>query len=186
MEMDISNITVRAGRLSDIALCERLDASFTTDLVWQIALDSYGIGSEEDISLRLLTARLPRPRAITDPPIPSHLESKWDRLGLFLVAEIDKLVGFLCASIEEQYLRIEQIVVDKPFRRLGIGNSLMGATISRARENHMKAITCTISTKNYPGITFFRSQGFHICGYNEKHFTSGDIAIYMALELLDE
>jgi ribosomal protein S18 acetylase RimI-like enzyme len=41
-------------------------------------------------------------------------------------------------------------------------------------------MTLEIQTKNHPAISFAQKHGFQFCGYNERYYPNGDIALFFS------
>lgn len=184
MQSSVS-LTLRTAQLSDIPTCGVLDASYATEHTWQLAQERSTSRSTADLALTLRVARLPRARSVRTPDATQDLESEWDQTDLFLVAETDGVVGYACASVLWNGVWVRRVVVDTAHRRSGIGTSLLAATRKWAQESRFACLMAAAPAKNFPAISLLRASGYKICGYNERHYSSGEIAIYLALDLPD-
>ncbi len=176
---------MRTAQLSDIATCGALDASYATDHTWQLAQERSTSRGSGDLALTLRVARLPRARSVRPPESTPELEAEWDQTDLFLVAETDEVVGYACASVLWNGVWVRRIVVGTAHRRSGIGTALLAATRKWAHESGFGCLLAAAPAKNFPAISLLRASGYKICGYNERHYSSGEVAIYLALDLPD-
>lgn len=176
---------LRTAKISDIAACAALDASYTTTASWQISEERPARGQSSPLIVELRRVELPRPRSVVPPDPTEDLAAEWETRDLFLVAEDERVIGYLCATLEKHCGWITRLVVDKPHRRSGVATALLAATGDWARENDLKWLLAAAPTKNYPVIALLRARGYHICGYNERHFANGDIALYLAHDIAD-
>ena len=79
-----------------------------------------------------------------------------------LVAEIDnKLVGYLLAEYDKQYLHIMSFGIYPEYRRCGIGSKLINelVTIAKSKEE-IYAISLNVHADNNGGINFYEKYGF--------------------------
>ena len=102
---------------------------------------------------------------------------------MFVVAEVDgELAAFLIAIREgkpydsenyvwfsnkyPQFLYIDRIVIDEPFRSDGLGRKLYDAVKERARETGVKVVTCEVDTIPYneTSLKFHEAMGFKEVG----------------------
>jgi hypothetical protein len=44
-------------------------------------------------------------------------------------------------------------------------------------------VTLETQTKNYPGILFSQANGMVFCGFNDRYFSNGDIAVFFSQTL---
>lgn len=179
-------ILLRIARVSDIQACSALDASYTTDHTWQITEERAARPGAAELTVGLRTVGLPRPRSVVPPDPAAELEAEWERTDLFLIAEGEGPVAYLCATASPPMAWINRIVVDTAYRRAGVGSLLLGSAREWARQNGLRTLIAAPPTKNYPVICLLRARGYAIRGYNERHYANGDIALYLAHDLRDE
>lgn len=160
-----------------------MDASYSSDYSWQLSQDHTVGYSSGEMDLRLRVVRLPRPRSVVPPDITTQLEAEWDSTDLFVIAEEEGPIGYLSAYVQGHDAWIHRIVVDKPYRRDGVGTTLLHSAHEWAKESGLQGTLTAVPTRNHPAIAFFRSNGYTICGYSERHFPSGDIALYLAHDI---
>ncbi|MCB0182273.1 MAG: GNAT family N-acetyltransferase, partial [Anaerolineae bacterium] len=72
------------------------------------------------------------------------------------------------------------LVIDKDFRRQGYGSVLLEAGKKWALDQKLNRIMFEAQTKNHPLISFAQKHGFKFCGYNERYYANGDIALFFA------
>ncbi len=177
---------LRVAQLSDIAACGELDAGYTTDHSWQLS-EEHALGQGSlDLSVTLRCVQLPRPRAVLPPDPTEELERAWDTTDLWIVAGEGRASGYLCADVERGAARVTRIVVDRQYRRAGVGTQLLSAARAWAVENNLRCLIAAVPMKNYPAVALFRASGYRICGYNELHFDTGDVALYLGYEIRDK
>ena len=78
---------------------------------------------------------------------------------------------------------INNIIVQPNVRRKGIAKLLLKTAKLVALQNQCNQLTITLQTKNYPGIKFAQKQGFTFCGYNDRYYPNGDIALIFSLKI---
>ncbi|MGQ9743226.1 MAG: GNAT family N-acetyltransferase [Candidatus Bathycorpusculaceae bacterium] len=104
----------------------------------------------------------------------------------FFVAEHDgKILGYSRMHIYRwnSSAYIISLLVDAEHRRKGIGTLLLKAMENFAREKRARILMFDTSTDNAPALQLYFKNGFRICGYNDKIYEDGKIAIYLAKEL---
>jgi len=89
--------------------------------------------------------------------------------GFVAVAESGgKLVGYLCGGmpkmeahrIKMKHAELENMFVDKRFRRQGVGKKLAEEFLNWCRENKADYVSVSASYENEEGIHFYRKLGF--------------------------
>ncbi len=55
---------LRTAKISDLATCAALDASYTTEVSWQIAEEYFVRGVSSEMVVGLRSVQLPRPRSV--------------------------------------------------------------------------------------------------------------------------
>ena len=92
------------------------------------------------------------------------------------------LAGFLDAQSRpwQGLLWISNLVIEHRYRRQGLGTRLLKAAIQWALERDIHQVTLEVQTKNYPAISFAQKHGFQFCGYNERYYPNGDIALFFS------
>ena len=102
---------------------------------------------------------------------------------MFIVADVDdKPAAFLIAIREghpydsenyvwfsekyPEFLYIDRIVIDEPYRAMGLGRILYDAVKDRARETGVKVVTCEVDTIPYneTSLKFHEAMGFKEVG----------------------
>lgn len=177
----ITSMQVYPAELADLNLCYQLNGAYTTDYVWQMQTRESG----RTIDVRFDTVRLPRPMRVDYPRSPDELVEHWQQDGCFLVVRNlnDEVVGFLDAWPQpwQGLLWVSNLVVNQPNRRRGVGSRLIKAASQWARVHHLPRLMLEVQTKNHPAISFAQKHGFQFCGYNERYYPNGDIALFLSL-----
>jgi len=175
----MSKVTIRAAQPLDLPKCLELDASFSTDYVWQMESRT----QEGQIALTFRSVRLPRSMQVAYPRNPKAMSASWQMCDAMLVAEDGRgLVGFAAMSKRpvQAVTWLSDLIVSKAARREGVGSALLAAVVRWGREQQLKWLIVEVQTKNYPAISFCQKHGLPLCGLNDRHFTNQDIALFFA------
>jgi GNAT superfamily N-acetyltransferase len=78
---------------------------------------------------------------------------------------------------------IRNLIVHRNSRRQGVATALLRAARYWALDNELNKIMLDTQTKNFPAIRFAQKQGFAYCGYNDRYYSNGDIAVFFSLTL---
>jgi ribosomal protein S18 acetylase RimI-like enzyme len=174
---------IQPAELADVNLCYHLNMGYSTDYVWQMQSRENG----RAIEVRFDTVRLPRSMRVEYPRSPDELIEHWQQEGCFLVIRNrqDDLVGFLDGWPRpwQNLLWISNFGVDQTYRRQGFGSRLLKAATRWAKEHHLRQLMLEVQTKNHPAISFAHKHGFQFCGYNERYYPNGDIALFFSLSV---
>ena len=177
-------LIIRDGIKTDIPKCTDLDSTYQTEHVWQLNVRE----ETNEINVSLRKQRLPRPLDATHPSQASHLEIALQQKYCFIVlveSTSDMLLGYICMRVDttHQVAYLQDIVIDKPYRRQGLGSRLLNVANLWGRENHINHIIFEIPTTNNPCIEFAKSHGFVYCGFNDQYLPDQEIALFYSLSL---
>ncbi|MCB0078210.1 MAG: GNAT family N-acetyltransferase [Anaerolineales bacterium] len=185
--------TIRPGQLADLDLCLTLDNSHRSEIVWQMfRTDNNLDGAESSFS----AVRLPRVAEGSYPREPSELLANLHQQDCFLVATMEptgdvpptameSIVGFVGLH-EQRWQRagwLQNLVVDAAHRRQGVGTALFHAAAAWARSEGLQRLLLEAPTKNGAAIRFYQRLGASFCGYNDRYYTNGDIAVFFDYRL---
>jgi GNAT superfamily N-acetyltransferase len=174
---------VRMAELADLNPCYEMDGSYTTDYVWQMHTHD----NERTVEVRFDTVRLPRPMKVAYPRHPDELLPNWRQRECFLVAadDLGQVVGFLDVTAQMWHAVgwIRNFVVQRNHRHQGVGTSLLRAARYWALDVGLRKMMLETQTKNYPAICFAQKNRFAFCGYNDRYYNNGDIALFFSLTL---
>lgn len=184
-------LRVRAAIMADRDACGAIDTTYTTDSVWQ--LDQRQDDNEIRIGLRQIS--LPKPMAATEPmdvPFVSHADTLW------LVAEelevpptgrettmptVGTVVGFLTATIEprREMVYLRAVAVSRDYRRQHLGSALVEHMRRWAAREGVPEVTADVSAKNAPALRLLQRCGFRFCGYSDRLYRNGEVALFLAM-----
>jgi GNAT superfamily N-acetyltransferase len=168
---------VRPAEPRDLETCSALDHSYTTDHVWQMeAREENGA-----MTVAFRVARLPREVNVKYPRQGEELLTGWRRRDGFLVAEEDEHIrGYAALTAQAEYgiVLVGDLVVDRPWRRRGVGTVLLQAAAQWGHEHGLTRLVLEMQTKNYPAIRFCQSRGLAFCGYSDHYWPRRDIALF--------
>jgi GNAT superfamily N-acetyltransferase len=179
----MAEIQVRAVTNEDLPRLNVLDPGYSTDYVWQMDMREEADGA---IQVSFRPVRLPRPMRVAVRHEPERLLDGWNRRGCFLVAEQDgHLKGYLNLSLasEQETAWISDLVVERRFRRGGVGSVLLTSAAQWARANRLKRLIVEMQSKNYPAIRFAQKLGLSFCGYNDRYYPNQDVALFFGMVL---
>jgi GNAT superfamily N-acetyltransferase len=190
---------IRSALLSDLNACLALDGNSQTDHVWQMDTRQEGDGR----SIRFHPVRLPRVMRVAYPRPRDDLLARWEADAMVLVAtdrraeesvpardvpeteDVARIFGYCQLDLApwQGAVWVSHLIVDRPFRRHGIGTAMIAAVRQWSARQGLKRLMIAVQTKNYPGIAFCDKQGFVFCGFNDRYFVNRDIAVFFSLKL---
>lgn len=166
--------------LADVNICYQMPKFYTTDYVWQMRTRENG----RTIDVHFDTVRLPRSMRVAYPRSSDELIEHWQQNGCFLIARnpSDDLIGFLDALPQpwQNLLWVSNFAVEPHHRQQGVATMLLKAAHGWALQHNLNQLMLELQTKNYPAISFAQKHGFHFCGYNERYYPNGDIALFFS------
>ncbi len=175
-------MNIRSAQARDLEAILALDPSFETDYVWQ--MESSHQGNANATSFRV--TRLPRTMRVVCPTETEPLLDHFERGECFLVAEEEGAIrGFIDATEEpwKQLVWVNQLTVAPDRRRRGIGSALLQGALNWAHRQGASTVMAGAQTKNHPAASLFQKHGFTFCGFNDRYYSTRDIAIFFALSL---
>ncbi len=160
---------------ADLQACLALEHGYATDHVWQMNVEA----NDEAIGVRFRLVRLPRVVQVAYPRTREVLARSWQQRDGFLVAEAEGVIlGYVHMQLDGARGWLRDLVVGAPFRRKRIGSALLEQATRWALLHHVEHLTLEMQTKNYPAIQFARGHGFTFCGFDDRHYDNGDIAVF--------
>lgn len=177
-----SSFHIRLANEEDIPHCAELDGSYTTDYVWQMHFWE----DERTVRSTFSQVRLPRTMEVSYPYNPVDLLSIFQQTNyLFSSCYGETVIECVAGEIEhwQHAFVINHLIIHPDVRRKGVGKQLLKRIRSFARQETCKRLFIALQTKNYPAIQFAQKQGFVFCGYNDKYYANGDIALIFSLSL---
>jgi GNAT superfamily N-acetyltransferase len=173
---------LRPAKPRDLKLCAALDHSYTTDRVWQMEVrEESGV-----VTSFFREASLPREVKVDYPRQDVSLVAGWKRRDGFMVVENGGAIhGYVALTAQDEHgiAWVGDLVVDRSWRRQGVGTLLLQAAIQWGRENDLRRLVVEVPTKNYPAIRFCRSRGLAFCGYSDRYWPNYDIALFFGESL---
>lgn len=180
----MAEIQVRPATEEDLPRLSALDTGYSTDYVWQMDVRDESGTSQIQVAFR--PVRLPRPMRVTCSREPSRLVDDWNRRVCFLVAEQDGVLkGYvnLVLAPAPDTAWIGDFVVERRFRRSGVGSVLLAAAAQWSRANRLRRLVLEMQSKNYPAISFSQKHGLAFCGYNDRYYPNQDVALFFGMAL---
>ncbi len=163
---------------ADLQACLALERDYATDHVWQMNIED-STDALGGIGVRFRVVRLPRMVQVAYPRTREELARAWQQRECFLVAEAEGVIlGYVNMRLVEGRAWVRDLVVGAPFRRRRIGSALLEQATRWALLHHAGHMTLEMQTKNYPAIQFAQGHGFTFCGFDDRHYDNGDIAVF--------
>ncbi len=182
--LDTAQLIFRDGVDTDIPYCLALDSDFQSEHVWQMTVQESG----DDVQISCRKQRLPRhldSRHVADP---QQLEWTLRQNYCFVVVQdqsSNHILGYASMWVDQssQVAYLQNIVIDRPYRRRSLGSRLVHVARQWASEYRLRQILFEIPTTNFPCIMFARALGFSFCGFNDHHFANREIALFFSLSI---
>lgn len=175
------SLSIRPAELPDLDKCLALDASYSTEFVWQ--METHSDGQQTSVTFR--TVRLPRSMRVAYPRTARQLAKNWRSCQGFLVAELGQVVGYAALTTREDQgaAWLTDLVIAREHRQKGVGSALVRAAADWSKQEGLSRLLAEVQTKNYPAIRFYQKLGFVFCGFNDHHYANQDIAVFFVLGL---
>jgi GNAT superfamily N-acetyltransferase len=175
----MNSINIRPAYSTDIPKLISLDHNYSTGYVWQMTIDL----TEIQTQVTFRETRLPREVHVNYPRSPRSLIDDWTKRDLLLLAEEDELVrGYISVRLDlaPASAWVEDMAVDRVFRRNGIGTRLILAAQEWCGKKGVHRLTMEMQPKNYPAIQFASQLGFEFSGYNDQYYRDQEIALFFS------
>jgi ribosomal protein S18 acetylase RimI-like enzyme len=177
----MTDFSIRPLTSTDVPRLAEIDAEFESDRFLDVEKTTDGL----NVSWRLIERSLDPPFRSSDYSLSrQQREEVAVRLcaddGLYLVAE-DKQTSQLVALLDVEHERwrdtatIWNILVDRAYRRRGLGRELIQRAIDWAREQGLRAIMLETQTNNLAAYRFYQAMGFELCGLDDHFYSNDDI-----------
>jgi|GEM_PF-294999 len=177
-------LVIRDGVKSDVLKCVSLDSTYQTEHVWQMNIRE----EIDETHITLRKQRLPRSLDASHPSDTKRLTATIEQQFCFIVlveSTSDTLLGYISLRVDPIYrvAYLQDIVVDKPYRRQQLGSRLVNVAQLWANENKLTRIIFEIPTTNNPCVEFAKSHGFSFCGFNDQFLPNQEIVMFFSLSL---
>jgi len=172
-------IEIRPALEKDISILLGLDHHSTSDFVWQI--ESQSKRSEEQVTVNFRQVRLPRSAKIEYPRPFRTLATNWrERSGVLVSLLAGQAVGYICLELQSipPTTWVTDLVVDRSFRRKGIGSALLIAAMEWANQMESQNLALEMQPKNYPAIQMAQKLGFEFSGFIDRYYGNDQTALF--------
>jgi len=186
-------IAIRPLQPADIARLREFDPNFTSDSVIEVRKAGAGLHVAWSLSERRLDIPFDKGRRYD--LLESDLEEIVERLeagdGLYLVAEdAGRLVALLDLERAEwnNTAWLWNLLIDRTYRRRGLGRQLFGRAVDWARRRGLRAIILETQSNNAPACHFYAAAGCELVGLNDFYYSNedlelGEVALFWAYRL---
>lgn len=176
-------VQIRTIVTTDLPRLMGIDHTVMSEYVWQLDLRR----ENGQILAGFREVRLPRPIVVAYPRNPYALADEWIKRTEILIALAgEEPVGYACLLEHSQSTTtwVTDLVVNKSFRRQGVGSALLDEAQAWALSRGDRSIFFEMSSKNYPAIRLAHTLGFEFCGYNDHYYITQDVALFFGRTLL--
>ncbi|MEM7033631.1 MAG: GNAT family N-acetyltransferase [Chloroflexota bacterium] len=175
-------LVIRQAEPVEFQACSQIDGRYETDYVWQM----HCLEQDRFVQITFNQLRLPRTMMVDYPLLSQDLYTCFEQSTHVLIATYqEQLLGSIQANIDpiNQTLTIHHLLVYPEMRQRGIGFALLKAIKAQAIKQGCRQLSAVMQTKNYPAICLAQKAGLLYCGYNDRHFHNGDIALTFSLKI---
>lgn len=104
---------------------------------------------------------------------------EWMRQDAYFVAKIgSQIVGVMGCSLKHGTCLLMHMVVDRRYRKRGIGSALTKKAISYGKENGAVKVWLDTTPSLKEAMALYEKNGFIRCGHLRKHYWGEDIYLY--------
>ena len=96
-----------------------------------------------------------------------------------------KIVGYVVAAgaPRDQQAYLRSLVVDRRYRRAGIGARLLAEAKRWAARQGADRLIADAPARNYPAIRLLQKAGFAFCGFNDSCYADQEVAVFFSARL---
>jgi len=110
-------------------------------------------------------------------PNPLEFTSWMEGVTYFAARRDRKLVGVMGCSLQDGAVRLVNLAVDPEFRRLGIAQQLVQASLEWARRGSASSVWVESLSRFDGAISLFQKLGFQACGVLHRHYWREDVTL---------
>jgi ribosomal protein S18 acetylase RimI-like enzyme len=168
------NTTLRDGSRANFPTLAKIDGSAPND--WVLTIERSGGAGEHDVSFRWERAK--PEGSVRDSNIDEEeLAKEWKRSEKLIIAESDgQIAGYAMLGTNwNATAEIAMIIVDRAYRRRGIGGRFVDAAGAFARERGLRAVQWEVQNDNRTAIEFALTHGFRIAGFHDALYRNDDL-----------
>jgi ribosomal protein S18 acetylase RimI-like enzyme len=120
----------------------------------------------------------------TQPPVDAEaLAASWTTEGVLVAAAAGEIVGFLHVAQSQHGFGEIGMAVARPWRGLGVGSGLLGASIEWARDHGLHKLSLSVFPHNAAAIALYRKFGFVEEGRRVKQYRRASGELWDAIEM---
>lgn len=97
---------------------------------------------------------------------------------VIVAKRFDIIIGYICFSIIFEECNLIKIVVDKDYRKMGIGKNLVNEMINTCKENNVSKIYLEVREDNISAISFYEKLGFEFENLRPNYYGDINAKIY--------
>lgn len=172
-------IQIRPAIAADIPALVAIDHTYTTELVWQMEIQS----EDNQVNISFREIHLPRSVRVEYPRPLDRLGDEWTQRAGILVALLEsEVVGYasMMLNIAPVTTWLTDLAVKRRVRRQGIGSALVLAAREWAEHHASRRIVLEMQPKNVAYLRLAQKLGFDFCGYNDRYYANHDIGLFFA------
>lgn len=120
-------------------------------------------------------------RCFTDPWSMQALKSAFEGTFRynFISEHNGEIQGYACLFVLFEEAEIQNIAVDIPYRKQGIGRALLKTAHEKAKELGAEICFLEVRASNFNAISLYQSEGYEIYGERSKYYEDGESALVM-------
>jgi ribosomal protein S18 acetylase RimI-like enzyme len=141
---------------------------------------------EKQVSISFREVRLPRSVRVDYPrSLDVIIKDGLQNYHLLIASQGGKCVGYIRFTDYFVPLTtwVTDLVISGKMRRQGVATALLIAIQDWTKRKKNKNILLEMQSKNYSAICLAQKLGFEFCGFQEKYYSSQDLALFFILNL---
>ena len=124
-------------------------------------------------------------RCFSDPWSKDALKAAFDSpfTHCFLIEEGGQVCGYACLFVLFEESEVQNIAVDIPFRKRGIGSELLSFLHDFAKEKGAEISFLEVRVSNAPAISLYQKFSYQTVAVRKRYYPDGEDALVMKKEL---
>ena len=177
LKQEVFPLHIRSVRNGDWPKCLALDASYETEIAWQLQEKQ----KPKEWGFHFREVQLPRKQTLNPPRTPEKIIPAWEkRANFWIAAERLQVRGYLGLelALERHTAQITELVVDREERRKQIGSALLRQAALWSLRKGVARLILAAPLKAQPALAFAQQHGFAPCGFQDNYWPNQEAALF--------
>jgi len=93
------------------------------------------------------------------------------------------VIGYVVVAASNRSAYLRTLVIDRKHRRKGVAARLLAAAQRWAAGQGAEGLMADVPARNYPALRLLQKAGFTFCGFNDRCYPDGEVAVFFSCRL---